>query len=64
MRKARAGFVLDSVGSSLLCAVWVREETSLPLEGFAPNGYALRVEARRLLSDPRMTASELEFRIR
>ena len=42
---------------------WTHPAT-IPPEGFAPNAYALRVEARRLLSDPRMTAGELEFRIR
>ena len=39
-------------------------QATISLAGFATGRYVLRVEARRLLSDPQMTARELEFRVR
>lgn len=42
---------------------WSHSAT-IPLAGPAPGRYLSGVEARRLLSDPRMIARELEFRIR
>jgi hypothetical protein len=38
--------------------------TTIPLKGFAPGRYVLRVEARTLLSDGSTASRDIEFRIR
>jgi hypothetical protein len=38
--------------------------TKIPLTGFAPGRYVLRIEARALLSDGATASCEVEFRIR